>query len=523
MQGTRAADELKKLVGQDQVLDGEQDLVTYASDMLPRHQILKHEAQLPSTLPVAICFPESVDDVVRVLRFCAAERIPVIPFGAGSGVCGATVPEEPAVILDMKRMGRVLELSEASRCVTVEPGILGERLEEHLQARGFTLGHSPSSVACSTVGGYVACRSAGQYSSRFGKFEDMTLGVEGVSADGTLLRFGTLGRGHHRDPLVAAVLGSEGTLLVVTKVALRMEPLPARTDFRGLAFPSVEEGLQCMRRVMQAPLRPTVMRLYDPLDSFIAGHSHRTPAGEDVHRAAGRFSGLRLLLASALTDLNRKGLAALLYQPGLVNKVAELLPTRPLLVVGVQGSRTAVSRQWDRIIDIAQRSRGEDLGPEPGWAWHKRRYAVSHKQTKVFNAGAFVDTMEVAATWDGLFPLYKSVLKEMGPHVFVTAHFSHAYEEGCSIYFTFAGYRPSVAAALKVYQRAWKAGLETAVRHGATVSHHHSIGVLKRGFLDRESPGARELFAAFKKALDPAGILNPGKLFAVDAQERGAP
>ena len=516
MQEARIYDELRKLLGPDRVSAEVQDLVSYSSDMYPRNQILKLGSRLPATRPMAVCFPESVEDICRIVQFCGGERIPVVAYGAGSGVCGATIPEEGGIILDTKRLCRVLELNRENLTVTVEPGLLGERLEDILDQDGLTLGHFPSSINCSTIGGYVACRSAGQYSSRYGKIEDLTLGLEVVLPDGSVAHYGVLGGGHRHDPMLAAQLGAEGTLGIVTRICLKVEPLPEKFDFRGFAFLDSEDGIESMKRIMQVPLRPTVLRLYDPLDSLIAGFHSKTADGEDIHVAASRLSGMKKAVASVATELNDAGLAMLLYRPGMLNKLAEIIPARPLLIVGVQGTKAQVSRQWGEVRRVVSRIRGEELGPEPGWNWFKHRYAVSYKQAKMFAAGAFVDTMEVATTWENLHPLYKAVLKAMGKYVFIMAHFSHAYEEGCSIYFTFAGYRPSVRGATATYQRAWKLGQETVARYGGTISHHHSVGLLKKGLLDRETPGGKELFAAFKAVLDPRQVMNPGKLYNID-------
>jgi alkyldihydroxyacetonephosphate synthase len=516
MEPGHVVDELLKLLGCGKVCAGLQERLAYATDMYPRNQVLKLGKQLPDTLPVAVVFPEEVEELVQVLRFCRQEGIPVVPYGAGSGVCGSAVPVQGGVALDVKRLCRVPALDEERGRVTVEAGTTGEWLEEWLNARGWTLGHFPSSLACSTVGGYVACRSAGQYSSRYGKIEDMTLGLEVALPSGEVHRFGALSDGSHLDPLLDLFLGSEGTLGVVTRVCLRVHRLPEKTEFRGFAFADVAEGLSCMQKVMQAGVRPTVLRLYDQLDSLIAGFHGRTAGGEDVHQAASRLSGLQHTVATVLTELNQAGMALVLLRPEALNRLVEILPVRPLLIAGVQGDRGEVERQWSLVRRQAEALGGEDLGPEPGQAWLKRRYAVSYKQSKVFAAGAFVDTMEVATTWDNVRPLYAEVARAMAPSVFVMAHFSHAYEEGCSIYFTFAGYRPSNAAALSLYQKAWRKGLDAALRSGATISHHHGTGLLKRGLLDRECPGGRELFAAFKKTLDPAGVMNPGKLYEVD-------
>jgi len=516
MEGARLVDELRKLLGPNGVTTAPQDLVSYASDMFPLNQIRKMGKKLPETRPVVVCFPESVEDISRIMQLCSRERIPLIPYGAGSGVCGSTIPEEGSVVMDVKRMNRILEISDAEHFVVVEPGIIGEQLEERLNARGFTLGHFPSSIACSTVGGYVACRSAGQFSSRYGKIEDLTLGLEVVRPDGRVCRFGVLGGGHHKDPMLAVMIGSEGTLGVVTRACLRIEPLPDKMDFRGFAFLDLEDGVACMQKIMQAGLRPTVLRLYDPLDSLIAGFHSKTSTGEDIHRAAARFSGLKQTIAGVLTDVNDAGLALVLYRPSMLNRVAEILPNRSLLIVGVQGKKPKIVRQWDEISRIVGSIRGDELGPEPGYNWYKRRYAVSYKQSRIFSAGAFVDTMEVATTWDNVFPLYRAVCKAIGKNVFVMAHFSHAYVEGCSIYFSFAGYRPSVRSAASTHKRTWRAGLDTVTRYGGTISHHHGVGILKKWAMDRETPGGKELFSAFKHILDPGRLMNPGKLFNID-------
>lgn len=517
MHGQRVSDDLRKLLGSDKVATDEQHLLAYASDMIPSHQLRKLAGRLPPRKPIAVCFAEDVEDVRRIVKFCAAERVPLIPWGAGSGVCGSAVPVEDSIALDMKRMNRVISLVPEERQVTAQAGLVGEELEERLNARGMTMGHFPSSIACSTVGGYVACRSAGQFSSRYGKIEDMLLGLEVVLPSGEIARLGILGDGHYKDPMLDLIAGSEGTLGVITEVCLKVEPLPEKMDFRGFAFLDLEDGIQCMRRVMQSDLQPTVLRLYDPLDSLIAGFHSKTSEGEDIHRAAARFRGLKGTLAAAVTELNAAGLAVGLFRPSLLNRIVELLPTRALLIAGVQGSNTEITEQWDRFKTFVGTAHGEDLGAEPGHAWYKRRYAVSYKQSKIYQAGAFVDTMEVATTWENLAPMYRAIVKALSKHVFIMAHFSHAYRQGCSIYFTFAAYRPTEHSRKSTYQQAWRAGLEAVRRFNGTISHHHGIGTLKRWAMTRESPGGQDLFQAFKRALDPASIMNPGKLYNIEA------
>ena len=516
MDGNKIQETLKGLLGADKVRSDPQQMVSYSTDLFPRNQILKVAGEIPATEPHAVCFPDSVEDIAKVMAFCSQCRLPLIPYAAGSGVCGATIPEHGGVVMDVKGLDEILDFNPEDETVTVMAGLMGERLEDFLNSKGFTLGHFPSSFRCSSVGGWVACRSAGQFSSRYGKIEHMTLGAEVVIPPGRVVQLGILGGGHPSDPMLDLMLGSEGTLGVLTRVVLKVEPLPPEIDFRGFAFVDVESGIDAMRRIMQAPLKPTVMRLYDPLDSLIAGFHSKPDGKEDLNFIAARLKGVKKLVADAVTGLNSKALTTVLYRPKMLNNVTEILPARPLMIVGVQGDKPNISGQWDEVGRQVKHCRGEDLGPEPGFDWYKRRYAVSYKQSKIFRTGAFVDTMEVATTWDNLFPLYKAIFKAMAPHVFIMAHFSHAYEDGCSIYFTFAGYRPSKQASLSLYQRTWQAGQGAILRHGGTITHHHGVGILKRPYLERDTPGGHDLFAAVKKAVDSPGVCNPGKLYGVD-------
>ncbi len=502
--------QLQQACGEGAVANDTQTLYSYSCDMYPRNQILKQARKAPPVEPTAVCFPRTIESLRAVLAIAREHRVPVIPYAAGSGVCGATIPEHGGIMVDMKRFDGIIEARAEERVVVVE------RLEDFLNQQGYTLGHFPSSFRCSTVGGWIACRSAGQFSSRYGKIEDLTVGLEMLTPTGEELKLGICGGGHPRDPMLQLMLGSEGTLGFITRAALRTSPLPATTHFGGLAFMDLNDGTECMRRLMQAGIRPTVLRLYDPLDSLIAGTHLRTGDGEELGLFASRLTGLKALWASAVLELNQKAMIAALLSPQWVNRVAEVLPARPLLIYGLAGTPAVVAQHQEIIADIVRDLHGDDLGEEPGRTWLKRRYAVSYKQAKIFRSGAFVDTMEVATTWDNLMPLYRAVLDTMGKHVFIMAHFSHAYPHGCSIYFTFAGYSPTHRGSLNLYRKTWQAGMGQVLSHGGTLTHHHGVGILKRGFLHQECPGGRELFRAAKAALDPARIMNPGKLYGVD-------
>jgi alkyldihydroxyacetonephosphate synthase len=182
------------------------------------------------------------------------------------------------------------------------------------------------------------------------------------------------------------------------------------------------------------------------------------------------------------------------------------------LVIGLEGARIRTEIEAALAFAELESAGARDKGEDPGWAWFAHRYAVSYRMSPVFRDGAFVDTMEVAASWERLPDLYHAVRAAIGRHAVVMAHFSHAYSDGCSIYFTFAGTAPDTAAAERTYDAIWRDGLEATTRVGATISHHHGVGLLKAPYMAAEHREAMSLFAAAKKALDPDNIMNPGKM-----------
>ncbi|GMV40939.1 MAG: hypothetical protein AMXMBFR64_26550 [Myxococcales bacterium] len=526
MEPAELVERLAAIVGPGSVSRSEPDRVTYSGDMWPRLQIWKSRGVVCRHPPDCVVWPASVDEVAAVLRLCNDERIPVVPYGAGSGVCGGTVPISGGVVVDVRRLDAIYRIHGESLTLDVGAGVVGHLLEQALSERGFTLGHFPSSILCSTVGGWVAARSAGQLSSMYGKIEDMVLGLEVVLANGDVLHMGELG------PLDGAVdwtplfVGSEGTLGVITRVLLRIHPAPAVRSFRGMRFRSVGDGLEGMRRVMQAGLAPSVLRLYDPFDTLIAGGKGDKDDSRGID-ALLRFlrpspseapSGLSRLLHERLQplrqSLQKEALHAALTHPALLNRVAGLVPVGARLIVGFEGEEATVRTRMAEAQAILAASGASDEGEEPGKHWYEHRYDVSFKQSKVFTAGAFSDTMEVACPWSRVAAVYDAVRARVSAHGFIMAHFSHAYREGCSIYFTFAGFRPASEDLELLYDRVWSEAQRAASEEGATLSHHHGVGLSKRALMAEEHGQGERIFAALKRTFDTNGIMNPGKVFA---------
>lgn len=542
-------DGIRSAVGADRVATDQATRIAYARDLWPLLTLSLKEGKVED-LPEAVVRPTSEDEVARVVDLAHRARVPVVPYGGGSGVCGGAVPVAGGISLDVKRMDRIVAIDEGRLLADVEAGIVGQTLEEQLNARGFTLGHFPSSIYCSTLGGFVAAKSAGQFSSKYGKIEDMVAGVRAVTPGLGVVETGAYvpsGRGPDWTP---AFVGSEGTLGVVTRALLRVHRLPEAMRFRGFSFPGMDAAVLAMRKLVQRGMRPSVLRVYDPFDTWMAmrrpnekPEAQADPTGAAFARRLGLadregddadsygsepVGGLgdrlkdvfdRLPNSRSLRDaLNARlrpenlPLGTLLRQPRLANVATSLLGSRCLAVVGFEGTQVEVDAAIEELLQIWKVEKGVDLGADPGERWFRTRYHVSFKLPQALERGAWVDTIEVATFWDRLVPLYDEVKRAVSDKAVVMAHLSHAYHEGCSIYFTVAGPAGSSSEARDTYQRVWDAALDATLRVGGTVTHHHGVGLLKREWAAREIGSARHLYDALKDALDPHGILNPGKL-----------
>ena len=478
-------------------------------DLLPSGTLhMWQDEPLPE--PDRVFWPEDDAEVEQVLRAASEAGIPVIAFGAGSGVCGAAAGRAGSWVVDLKRLDRIGSVDPTTWTVEVGAGVNGQVLEDALAAAGWTLGHSPSSIGCSTVGGWIAARSAGQFSGKYGVVEDMVVGVDAVSVGQGAFHVGVAGsqspsrRG--ADAWMDLLLGSEGTMAVITRARLRVRPIAKARWLRGYRMPSVEVAFDAMRELMQAELWPAAVRLYDPVDTLIGG---RTKPKADHGSEEDHESFLRSWIKSVdgIDGIHKRSLVLPLSLPGLLNKVANRFATGCLLIVGWEGEPgvvEAASTVGHKLIC----AHGEDLGHEPGQRWYDSRHAVSYKLMPVFQRGGFADTMEVAARWSVLPRTYHAVRKAVSPHAFVMAHFSHVYPEGGSIYFSFAARGDQ-----GTYERVWAAALEAVLASGATITHHHGVGSLKAKHAAREVGPAIVGWKEARAQHDPRGVMNPGRLF----------
>lgn len=460
--------ELADLVGEANVAVDPGELAAHARDCWP---LLAMRERAGETLPrpAAVVWPTSTAQASALYAWASARGVPLVPFGGGGGVVGGAAPVAGGVAVDTKRMARVLELDAESGLVVAQPGVIGQTLEEWLGARGWTLGHFPSSITLSSVGGFAAARSAGQCSTRYGAFASLVAGMEAVLPDGTVVRREAHPASAAGPDLIGLLLGGEGTLGLITELTLRVTPKPESLGFRALRMPSFTAGLDTLRGILRTGLRPAVLRLYDQADTAL---SHPDLGG-------------------------------------------------CLLVVMAEG--------WPPLVDLEVRTAaqvgiahdGEDLGEDLARHWHEHRYDVSWRLADFLKPGGMfgdavaVDTLEVAARWSRLPDTYTAVRDALaGAADVVLCHASHAYPDGACLYFTFgaAGQGDEVKVRER-YQQAWTAAMDAAVAVGATITHHHGIGLLRAPWLAAElGAGGMAMLQRVKDALDPAGIANPGKL-----------
>jgi alkyldihydroxyacetonephosphate synthase len=468
---TELLDGLRGVVGE--VVDAPAHLGTYAHDWWPR-LLMRRRAGAVLPAPDAVAAPTTREELVALVRWAHEHHVALVPFGAGTGVCGGAAPVAGAVTVDLKRLNRVLDLDEESGTVTVEPGVLAQTLEDHLAHRGWTLGHFPSSIHCSTIGGFLAIRSAGQASTGYGKLEDMVVGLQVVLPDGRVFEARDVPSSAAGPDLKRLFLGSEGTLGIITRATLHVRPQPAVALDRGFLVPDFGTGLRAVRDVLRAGVAPPVVRLYDETDTAVV------------------FGG--------------QGLE---------------VPDGCLLVTGCEGREDVAAITEGVVQEVLAGAGARDLGREPGENWRAHRHSMSYRFAEYFRPGGTfgdaltLDTMEVAATWRRLPDVHGAVREALSDHLdLVLAHVSHAYPSGACIYFTLgAANDGDEDAALRRYDAAWRAGQRAALDAGGTGSHHHGVGLLRAPYLvDELGEVGLDVLRSVKGALDPHGLANPGKL-----------
>ncbi|MGH3343754.1 MAG: FAD-binding oxidoreductase, partial [Carbonactinosporaceae bacterium] len=441
--------------------------------------------------PDGVVRPATHDEVLAVLRACDEHRVAVVPFGGGTSVVGGVAPaaggHRAVVALDLRRMSRLVSVDRTALTATFEPGMRGPEAERLLGAVDLTLGHFPQSYRFATLGGYAATRSVGQASSGYGGFADLVEGLRVATPAGSL----DLGRAPATaagPDLRALLVGSEGTLGVLTELTLRVRPAPEARLYEGWSFPTFEAGRTALRQLAQAGAPgalPDVARLSD---------------AEETRTTLALSSG-------GATRLLRSYLARRGHARG------------SLLITGWEGAARHVAGRRAAAGQLLRDAGGLRLGQRVGRTWEKGRFDGPTLRDGLLDAGALVETLETATSWSGLGTLYGAVraalhasLSAHGTPPLVLCHLSHVYPSGASVYFTVVAVRDDAAPEVQ-WHAAKRAAGDAIAAHRATITHHHAVGVAHLPWM-RDEIGDLGIAAlrAVKQRLDPNGVLNPGKL-----------
>jgi alkyldihydroxyacetonephosphate synthase len=493
----KVVEALAKIVGEDYVSTSRRERVYHAVGKSYRDCLLARMGQVKNP-PDVVLYPGSEDEIIEILKLAEAESLAVTPFCGGSSVVGGVEPLDRkgfsgTLSVDLRRMNRLLRVDPESRIATFEAGIWGPELEDELARRGLYMGHAPESFLFSGLGGWIASRGAGRQSTGYGKIEEMIESVRMVTARGVIDTRAVPAEATGPD-LDRIICGSEGTLGIITEATMKVRPLPQVYDYRGMLFKEFEGGVQAVREMLQSGHIPETIRISDDEESAFAMHVRRPSGNPNKEK----------VIQTALGGLARLGYS---FQTGA------------FAILGCEGKKAEVSGRMKHIQSICRKNGAVPLGKSAGMEWYHGRYDHPYLRDIMFGWGVMTDTLETATTWDNIMPLYRSVkrtirdaLADYDSKSVVTCHLSHSYMTGSSLYFIFLG-KIAEGREIEQWEHLKKKAGDAILSNGGTITHHHGVGYEHAPWFEREyGPQGMELLRGMKKALDPSGIMNPGKL-----------
>ncbi len=504
-EGARA--ELQRLLGADAVRDDHAQRVGHAAGRGYPDLVRLRAGELPEA-PDAVLYPSSPEQIGALMALCAKRSIAVVPFGGGTSVVGGVAPlrgEHAAVVaLDMGDLDELIEIDAESRLATARAGMRVPALEQQLAARGLTLGHFPQSFEYVSLGGCAASGGAGQASTGYGRFEELVVGVRLIAPAGELELPARPASAAVPD-LRKLLVGSEGTLGVIGELDLRVRPAPRERCYEGAFFADFSSGVSALRALAQEHVAPAVTRLSDEAETRMSFAQAQAAAG--AGRAQGIESVRDALQARAKSRVGRAYLRARGYGDGC------------LAILGFEGTQEEVQRGKARAHELVRGHGGLPVGRSPGEAWRRQRFAAPYLRDELLTHGVMAETLETATRWSNVRRLHRETcaaieqaLRAQGTEGVAMCHVSHLYETGASLYFTLLA-RQREGAEIEQWQAVKRAAGDAIVRHGGTITHHHGVGRDHLPWMESElgSQGV-EALRALKRQLDPAGIMNPGKL-----------
>jgi alkyldihydroxyacetonephosphate synthase len=444
--------------------------------------------------PDAVVLPDSHEQVEALVALAHRLDFCLIPFGGGTNIVGGVNPEadeaRPVITLSLRNMNRLLCVDRESRTATIQAGALGPKLESDLAQQGHSLGHFPDSFEYSTLGGWLATRSAGMQSDAYGKIEDMIVSIKVVTPSGTIITRPVPASSAGPD-LNRILVGSEGILGVITEATMRIHKTPAIKDYRGYLFRSFEDGVRGIQECLDHGFTPSMIRLQDSGESELAFHMRAPKAG---------------------------------IEGWIQNRVKGWLRSNGysepcILIVGFEADDPSIETIRRRAHGILKRHGGFSLGKSVGDTWSKDKFNIPYLRDYIMDFGCMADVAETSTLWSNVLPLYaatvsavKARFKQDDGTGFIGCHISHTYRTGACLYFTFAARSPE-GKELEHYYSYKRLVTDTIMSLGGTLSHHHAVGTEHRPWMKMEiSPTGLQALHALKASLDPKRILNPGKL-----------
>lgn len=446
--------------------------------------------QIP-VFPDGVAYPYSANDVRELIRYALASNIKLIPYGGGTSVVGHINPiagDAPVLTVDMGRMNQLTNLDITNHLATFGAGVSGSTLESQLRAQGYTLGHFPQSFEYSTLGGWIATRSSGQQSLRYGRIEDLFAGGNVETPLGALT-LPPLPASSAGQDLRHIVMGSEGRIGIITQATMRISPLPETESFKGVFFPTFEQGLQAVREITQAKLPLSMLRLSNATETMT-----------------------NLIMAGHKTAI--RALESYVQWRGAEDE-------KCMMIFGVTGHKKLAKSTTQSALEIIRAHGGVYVRGILGNQWQKNRFKGAYLRNNLWEHGYAVDTLETATTWhntqimmNAIENALKSASQAIDEKIHVFTHISHVYSSGSSIYTTYIfrlGNTPDET--LAIWRKLKTVASEAIVKHGGTISHQHGVGIDHAPYLHAEKGDVgMSTIRNITRHFDTDGMMNPQKL-----------
>ena len=492
-------DELAAAVGAEYAVQDDLDRIVHTYGKSVRDLLRLRAGDIPR-VPDVVVYPADESEVQLIVDHAVAADAVIIPYGGGSNISGSLhAPEDeirPVISVDLGRMNQLIDIDEQSGLARIQAGAQGPDLEKQLTAQGWTLGHYPDSFTHSTLGGWVATRSSGMQSDKYGDITDIARGMR-VVMPGKVLEVRPLPHTSTGPSVREMVLGSEGRLGVITEVTVQVHRIPEVRVILGYLFPSWEAGLAAMHEISTSDAHPSITRVSD--------------AKETAFSFATRKKSSKISISSLIS----KGLMKMLERRGW--KLDEVC----LSFIGYEGGKDHVTRQKKIVKDIVNKHGGILLGKGPGELYDQKKFDTPYIRDFLLDRGAIGDVSETAAPWSKLLPLYRNVMTaaekvyaQLGVTGWIMCHLSHSYHSGACLYFTFA-FKHDGVDPLAQYEPLKNAIQQAFVDSDGTLSHHHAVGTEHAAWLEQDisAPGVHMIDGLFT-AMDPGRNFNPGKIVA---------